>query len=127
MTDPESDHHLVFLTNNFTVAASIIARLYKTRWQIELFFKWIKQNLRIKAFFGTSPNAVKAQIWIAIIAYVLVAIANRGLELEPSMGEIVQVLCLTLFEKTPVFQKFSDATRTIKPVADHNSLSLFDF
>ncbi|HZZ43564.1 MAG TPA: IS4 family transposase, partial [Tepidisphaeraceae bacterium] len=104
--DRESGQTLVFLTNNFTLAASTIARLYKARWQVELFFKWIKQYLRIKTFFGTSPNAVKTQVWIAVSAYVLVAIAKRELELAPPMGEILQVLSLMLFEKTPIFQVF---------------------
>ncbi len=126
-TDVESGNHLVFLTNNFTLAASTIAKLYKARWQVELFFKWIKQYLRIKAFFGNSPNAVRTQVWIAVSAYVLVAIAKRELNLAPPMGEILQVLSLTLFEKTPAFQVFSNDARRIDTVDNHNSLYLFDF
>ena len=125
--DRESGEALVFLTNNFTLAASTIAKLYRARWQVELFFKWVKQYLRIKTFFGTSPNAVKTQVWIAVSAYVLVAIAKREFKLEPPMGEILQVLSLTLFEKTPVFQAFSpDRSRTHSD-QNHNSLTLFDF
>ncbi len=126
-TDVESGNHLVFLTNNFTLAASTIAKLYKARWQVELFFKWIKQYLRIKAFFGNSPNVVRTQVWIAVSAYVLVAIAKRELNLAPPMGEILQVLSLMLFEKTPVFQAFSNDARRIDTVENHNSLYLFDF
>jgi IS4 transposase len=125
--DPESGNALVFLTNNFALAASTIAKLYKARWQVELFFKWVKQYLRIKAFFGNSANAVKTQVWIAASAYVLVAIAKRELNLEPPMGEILQVLSLMLFEKTPVFQVFSRDYCKIADTQDHNSLSLFDF
>jgi len=122
-----SGRHLVFLSNNFTLAASTIATLYKSRWQVELFFKWIKQYLRIKTFFGTSPNAVKTQIWIAVSAYVLVAIAKKELKLAPSMGEILQVLSLMLFEKTPIIQVFSSDSRNAFNLEEHNSLSLFDF
>jgi hypothetical protein len=123
----ESGEALVFLTNNFTLAASTIAKLYRARWQVELFFKWVKQYLRIKTFFGTSPNAVKTQIWIAVCAYVLVAIAKREFNLEPPMGEILQVLSLTLFEKTPVFQAFSRERGKTGDHQNHNSLTLFDF
>lgn len=125
--DAESGHALVFLTNNFTLAASTIAKLYKARWQVELFFKWVKQYLRIKTFFGTSPNAVKTQVWIAVSAYVLVAIAKRELNLTQPMGEILQVLSLTLFEKTPIFQVFSRESDRIAPDESHNPLYLFDF
>lgn len=125
--DRESGRALVFLTNNFTLAASTIAKLYRARWQVELFFKWVKQYLRIKTFFGTSPNAVKTQVWIAVCAYVLVAIAKRELKLEPPMGEILQVLSLTLFEKTPVFQVFSPQEVRFDDQQNHNSLTLFDF
>ena len=126
-TDAVSGNHLVFLTNNFTLAALTITKLYKARWQVELFFKWIKQYLRIKVFFGNTPNAVKTQVWIAVSAYVLVAIARRELNLRPQMGEILQVLSLMLFEKTPVFQVFSHEARKIDPSENHNSLYLFDF
>ncbi len=125
--DDPSGHALVFLTNNFALAASTIAKLYKSRWQVELFFKWIKQYLRIKAFLGTSPNAVKTQIWIAVSAYVLVLIAKKELGLERPMGEILQVLSLMLFEKTPIFQVFSRGLPQTIGTEDHNSLSLFDF
>ncbi len=125
--DRESGRSLVFLTNNFTLAASTIAKLYKARWQVELFFKWVKQHLRIKTFFGTSPNAVKTQVWIAVSAYVMVAIAKKELDLRQPMGEILQVLSLMLFEKTPNFQVFSSESRAIGPVENHNSLYLFDF
>ena len=105
--DAETGRRFVFLTNNFTIPALTVARLYKSRWQIELFFKWIKQNLRIKAFFGTSENAVKTQVWIAISIYVLVAIVKRELKIDRSLSDILQILSLTLFEKTPVFQALS--------------------
>jgi hypothetical protein len=126
-SDKNTGQHLVFLTNNFTLAAATIAKLYKSRWQVELFFKWIKQYLRIKSFFGTTSNAVKTQIWIAISAYVLVAIAKRELGLQPPMGKILQVLSLTLFEKTPVFQVFSRGEVENSEAQNHNSLTLFDF
>jgi Domain of unknown function (DUF4372)/Transposase DDE domain len=125
--DEASENALVFLSNNFTLAASTIAKLYKSRWQVELFFKWIKQYLRIKAFFGTSPNAVKTQIWIAISAYVLVMIAKKELAVERPMGEILQVLSLMLFEKTPISQVFSQSTATKVNAQDYNSMYLFDF
>ena len=125
--DIATDKRLVFLTNNFTLAASTIPKLYKSRWQVELFFKWIKQYLRIKTFFGTSSNAVKTQVWTAISAYVLVMIAKRELKLEPPMGEILQVLSLMLFEKTPVFEMFSRRPDEIGGIETHNPLLLFDF
>jgi len=123
----DEEHDLTFLTNNFTLAAWTIAKLYKSRWQVELFFKWIKQYLRIKTFFGTSPNAVKTQVWTAICAYALVAIARKELALLQSMGEITQVLSLMLFEKTPILQVFSREAARIIEGQNHNSLSLFDF
>ena len=97
--DAETGKRFVFLTNNFTLPALTIAQLYKCRWQVELFFKWIKQYLRIKAFYGTSANAVKTQVWIAISVYVLVAILKKELKLDRSLGEILQILSVTLFEK----------------------------
>jgi hypothetical protein len=100
--DRVQQHHLVFLTNNFTLSALKIADLYKSRWQVELFFKWIKQHLRIKSFVGNSVNAVKTQIWIAVTTYVLVAIIKKRLQIEASMHSILQVLSLTLFESTPL-------------------------
>ena len=126
-TDRRSDKRFVFLTNNFTLAATTIAQLYKRRWQVELFFKWIKQYLRIKSFFGTTPNAVKTQIWIAVSIYVLVAIIKKELKLNATMGEILQVLSLSLFEKTLINQVFSQRKEIIVKRENHNSLSLFDF
>src|SRR5450759_2192755 len=104
--DAEQDRHLRFLTNNFDLPALTVCLLYKSRWQVELFFKWIKQHLRIKAFYGYSENAVKTQIWIAVAVYVLVAILKKRLGLEASLHEILQVLSVTLFEKVPILQAF---------------------
>src|ERR1700730_15822664 len=106
--DPETGKSLVFLTNNFVLPALTIAKLYKYRWQVELFFKWIKQHLRIKTFFGTSENAVKTQIWSAVCVYVLVAIVRKRLGISASLYEILQILSLMLFEKTEVFGLFQD-------------------
>jgi hypothetical protein len=100
--DPETGKRFVFLTNNFDLPALTIAKIYKCRWQVELFFRWIKQNLRIKSFYGTSPNTVKTQVWIAICIYVLVAIVRKELKVERSLGEILQILSVSLFEKTPI-------------------------
>ncbi len=105
--DPDTNKRLVFLTNNFELSAIVIAKLYKARWRVELFFKWIKQHLRIKAFYGNSENAVKTQIWIAISVYVLVAIVKKRLNLEQSLYNILQILSVTLFEKTPILQVLS--------------------
>jgi hypothetical protein len=102
--DAETNKRLAFLTNNFTLPALIIAQIYKQRWQVELFFKWIKQHLRIKAFYGTSENAVKTQIWIAVSVYVLVAIVRKRLALGASLYQILQILSVTLFEKTPILR-----------------------
>jgi len=102
--DVETRKRFKFLTNNFTLPAIVIAQIYKSRWQVELFFKWIKQHLRIKAFFGTSENAVKTQIWIAVSVYVLVAIVRKRLALPLSLYQILQILSVTLFEKTPILQ-----------------------
>ncbi len=115
-----------FLTNNFTLPALTIAQIYKSRWQVELFFKWIKQHLRIKAFYGTSENAVKTQIWIAVSVYVLVAIVRRRMGLEASLYQILQILSLTLFEKTPILQALqaSDSQETLSDSG--NQLILFD-
>ena len=124
--DPQTGKRLVFLTNNFAQDALTIAKLYKCRWQVELFFKWIKQHLRIKAFFGTSENAVKSQIWIAVSVYVLVAIVKKRLALPASLYEILQILSLTLFEKTPVNRLFDDDPRQKIPNADTNQLTLFN-
>jgi len=100
--DPVSDKALVFLTNNFNLPALTIAQLYKSRWQVELFFKWVKQNLRIKHFFGTTENAVKTQVWIAVCVYVLVAIVRKELRLELSLSQILQVLSVNAFEQVPL-------------------------
>lgn len=122
--DPETNRRFVFLTNNFTISALTVAGLYKSRWQIELFFKWIKQNLRIKAFFGLSENAVKTQVWIAISTYVLVAILKRELKIDRSLSDILQILSLTLFEKIPVFQALSgeNTTNSESPVPKQKTL-----
>jgi len=124
--DPETDKRLVFLTNNFAQPALTITKLYKCRWQIELFFKWIKQHLRIKVFFGTSENAVKSQIWIAVSVYVLVAIVRKRLALSASLYEILQILSLTLFEKTPVNQLFDDGPLQKALIQNDNQLKLFN-
>jgi hypothetical protein len=107
--DAEKNKRLVFLTNNFVLPPLIITQLYRSRWQVELFFKWIKQNLRIKNFYGTSENALKTQIWIAISIYVLVAIVKKRLDLDGSLYRILQILSVTLFEKTPILQALSFA------------------
>ena len=124
--DAEHKRRLVFLTNNFTLPALTVARLYQCRWQVELFFKWIKQHLRIKAFYGTSDNAVKTQVWIAISVYVLVAIIKKELRIERSLYDILQILSLTLFEKIPLFEALNDQNRPIPEPSDHNQLQLFD-
>jgi transposase len=123
--DPETGKRLVFLTNNFSLPAITIAALYKKRWQVELFFKWIKQNLRIKHFYGTSENAVKTQIWIAVCVYVLAAIIEKELDLEISLYTFLQILSVRPFEKTPVSQAFFTSTYKTNPSADCNSLNLF--
>jgi transposase len=107
--DAERSKRLKFLTNNFTLPAQTIADLYRQRWQVELFFKWIKQHPRIKAFYGTSENAVKTQIWIAVSIYVLVAIVRKRLELEASLYQILQILSVTLFEKTPILRALQNS------------------
>jgi hypothetical protein len=125
--DPETHKRLIFLTNNFDLSAHTIALIYKCRWQVELFFKWIKQHLRIKAFFGTSENAVKPQIWIAVSAYVLVAIVRKRLALEPSLYQILQILSITLFEKTPILQALQSTAEDDNMPDTGNQLILFDF
>jgi len=124
--DADNDRRFVFLTNNFALPALIIAQLYKCRWPVELFFKWIKQNLRIKAFYGNTDNAVKTQVWIAITVYVLVAIIKRELNINRSLSEMLQILSVTLFEKTLLFQAFSASIRTDYDPACPNQLTLFD-
>jgi hypothetical protein len=123
--DPEKKKRLIFLTNNFTLPAFVVAELFRCRWKIELFFKWIKQHLRIKAFYGTSENAVKTQIWIAITIYVLVAIAKKRLNLEVSLYTILQILSVSLFEKTPLFQLFSQIQQQETKDDPSNQLELF--
>ena len=125
--DPETNQRLKFLTNNFVLPALTIAQIYKCRWQVELFFKWIKQHLRIKAFYGTSENAVKTQIWIAVSIYVLVAIVRKRLGLDASLYQILQVLSVTLFEKVPILQVLDASNYQDNLVVDHNQLILFDF
>lgn len=124
--DAETGKRFVFLTNNFTLPALTIAQLYKCRWQVELFFKWIKQYLRIKAFYGTSENAVKTQIWIAISVYVLVAILKKELTLDRSLGEILQILSVTLFEKDAIYQVLTAVETQNEPDESCNQLNLFD-
>ena len=124
--DPETQKRLVFLTNNFTLPAITIAQLYKARWQVELFFKWIKQHLRIKALYGTSENAVKTQIWIALSVYVLVAIVKKRLALDVSLYKLLQILSVTLFEKMPISTALFDVGPNIDTVDGCNQLQLFD-
>jgi len=124
--DSETQKHLTFLTNNFQLPAITIAQLYKCRWQVELFFKWIKQHLRIKAFFGTSENAVKIQIWIAISIYVLIAIIKKQLKIERSLYTILQILSVTVFEKTPILQALAGHDLQMETSDSCNQLLLFD-
>jgi hypothetical protein len=124
--DPESGKTLVFLTNNFVLPALTITRLYRLRWQIELFFKWIKPHLRIKAFFGTSENAVKTQIWIAVSVYVLVAIVKKRLALSASLYEILQILSLTMFERIPLDQLLLLSEAECMSSDSINQLNLFE-
>jgi hypothetical protein len=125
--DVETRKRFKFLTNNFTLPALTIAQIYKCRWRVELFFKWIKQHLRIKAFFGTSENAVKTQIWIAVSVYVLVAIVRKRLGLEASLYQILQVLSITLFEKTPILRALQTPDSESDLLDPGNQLNLFDF
>jgi IS4 transposase len=128
--DADRKKQFVFLTNNFVLPALTIAKLYKCRWQIELFFKWIKQHLRIKVFYGTSINAVKTQIWIAVSTYVLVAIIRKRLHLELNLYTILQILSVTLFEKVPLDQLFANYDYKNVPESKEqlcNQLNLFDY
>ena len=125
--DVETRKRFKFLTNNFTLPALTIAQIYKCRWQVELFFKWIKQHLRIKAFFGTSENAVKTQIWIAVSVYVMVAIIRKRLRLEVSLYQILQILSVTLFEKTPILQALQVFDSELEILDAANQMILFDF
>jgi hypothetical protein len=123
--DTDKNKRLLFLTNNFILPALTIAELYRCRWHVELFFKWIKQHLRIKAFYGTSENAVKTQIWIAISVYVLVAIVKKRLNLDLSLYTILQILSVTLFEKIPIQQALSQYDYRKLDEANRNQLTLF--
>ena len=124
--DRENDRHLIFLTNNFLLPALTIAKLYKLRWQVELFFRWIKQNLRIKSFYGTSENAVRTQIWVAIAIYALVAIIRKRMDLKPPLYNILQILSVTAFEKVPLNQLLTETDDHDSMVADCNQLVLFN-
>jgi len=125
--DPETGKTLVFLTNNFTLSSQTICALYKNRWQVELFFKWIKQHLRIKRFYGTSENAVKSQIWIAVSVYVLVAIIKKQLNLNASLYTVLQILSVTLFEKIPIQQALTINQYKNDELEIDKQLDLFDF
>jgi len=124
--DAKTKKRFQFLTNNFTLPPLTIAHIYKSRWQVELFFKWIKQHLRIKAFYGTSENAVKTQIWIAVSVYVLVAIVRKRLALDASLYQILQILSVTLFEKTPILQALQAPAECPDLPTSPNQLILFD-
>ena len=125
--NPETGKTLIFLTNNFILPAATICALYKARWQVELFFKWIKQHLRIKKFYGNSENAVKSQIWIAVSVYVLVAIVKKRLNLDASLYTLLQIFSLTLFEKMPIQQAFAGGDYKSEQDSDYNQLNLFAF
>ncbi len=125
--DADQDLRLIFLTNNFFLSALTIAQLYRARWQVELFFRWIKQHLRIKAFYGTSENAVKTQVWVAITVYVLVAILKKQLGLDLSLYKILQILSVTIFEKTPILEGFFNFTEQCQDQNLDKQLNLFDF
>jgi Domain of unknown function (DUF4372)/Transposase DDE domain len=125
--DVEKGLRLTFLTNNFLLSALTIAQLYRARWQVELFFRWIKQHLRIKAFYGTSENAVKTQVWVAVSVYALVAIVKKQLGLELSLYKILQILSVTVFEKTPILEGFSNFSDEFSDGESCMQLNLFDF
>ena len=122
----EREQRLILLTNNFVIPATTVAALYRYRWQIELFFKWIKQHLRIKSFFGTSDNSVKTQIWIAITVYVLVALIKKRLGLQQDLYTLLQVFSLTLFEKTPILELLQRSPLELRMIEDANQLQLLD-
>jgi len=124
--DIENKQTLVFLTNNFNIEANEVALLYKYRWQIELFFKWIKQHLRIKTFWGYSPNAVKTQIWIAICTYVLIAYAKKQINTPLSLYEITQILSVSVFDITPLNELLTSFSKNEEIKKDYNQLNLFD-
>lgn len=123
----QSGKRFVFLTNDFRLASLTICQLYRCRWDVEIFFKWIKQYLRIKSFFGTSPNAVKTQIWIAISTYLLLAIAKKRLDLPHDLAQILQIVSVTIFEKSPILEVFSHKPTTEAIPEVPNQLTLFDF
>ena len=125
--DPETGKRLKFLTNNFTLPPLAIAEIYKKRWAVELFFRWIKQHLRIKAFYGTSENAVKTQIWSAVSVYVLVAVVRKRLGIEASLYQLLQIFSVTLFEKTPILQALQGYDTHDELQTPSNQLILFDF
>jgi transposase len=124
--DAEKDSRLIFLTNNFRLPALTIAQLYRARWQVELLFRWIKQHLRIKAFYGTSENAVKTQIWVALSVYALLAIVKKQLGLDLSLSKILQILSVTIFEKTPILQGFMSFDDQFSDRHPSIQLNLFD-
>ena len=124
--DAETNKTLVFLTNNFTLPPLTIAKLYRSRWQVELFFKWIKQNLRIKTFYGTSENAVKTQIWIAVSVYVIVAIMKKQLNLKASLYTILQVLSVSAFERIDLIQLLTESEYKTNNTDFDNQLNLFN-
>ena len=124
--DEEHNRVLVFLTNNLELEATEIAKLYKHRWKIELFFKWIKQNLKIKTFWGTSENAVKVQIWIAISVYIIVAIAKKRFNLKQSLYEMLQVISISVFDKVPINELFSNPIQQNFKELNRNQLNIFD-
>ena len=123
--DVEKGRHFVFLTNQFTLPSLTIAELYRYRWRVEIFFKWIKQHLRIKRFYGTSENAVKTQVWIAISTYVLVAIMKKRLKIDLSLYTILQILSITLFEKMSILQALTPDNYTDQITSGHIQLKLF--
>ena len=125
--DSEKDRRFIYLTNNFLLDAGVIAELYRSRWKIELFFKWIKQHLRIKAFYGTTPNAVNTQIWIALSVFVLVAIVKKELKIERPLYTILQILSITLFQYDPIYQVLTAALPLAECSDDPNQLNLFSF
>ena len=125
--DLETGNGYVFITNEFTLPALTITKLYKARWRIELFFKWIKQHLRIKAFYGRSPNAVRTQIWIAISVYVLVAIVKKRLDLKPDLYTLLQILSVHIFQRTELRQALSGSDYTTAALHSSNQLQLFNF
>lgn len=123
--DPETGKTLVFLTNDFELPALLIAALYKQRWQVELFFKWIKQHLKIKVFYGYSENAVRIQLWIAVAVYCLLAIIKKELRADRELHEIQEILSVSIFQKMPILQVFSKESRNMTDAAPSNQLSLF--